>query len=403
MPPALPSRSARLHRCPWMLATAAVLAAAVPARAQESETPIFRQIIEAYQDISTYRATISFQQAERQGRWEISRRTTFVLAVDRVAGRLLVDTPEIRVVVDGTVLRAGGPQFQGRHLEIEVPHPLKYKQLIETVPILAQPMLPDLLMLLGEDPSKHDPNASIESVDPDPDDPEKLPGYMLATPQYRLIARYKPPRLLPLFTAVRWNPRVFNRPESDIMQAVHRIEIHTHNEPLDDAVFAFDINGSHAVSTMAELAGKHRLEGKNAPPMALETTDGSLFRLTESQHPIVLIGFWATWYPGWQRETEVLQRLHTWAIEEDMPLTVITVNVNDDADTVRAKAREAGLTAPVLLGTGKEVVKSYDATQLPRTVLVANGRIARIFEGLQPVEASLKQLIQQRKQAPAPQ
>ena len=46
-----------------------------------------------------------------------------------------------------------------------------------------------------------------------------------------------------------------------------------------------------------------------------------------------------------------------------MPLTVVTVNVNDSADTVREKA--GALTVPILLGAGKEVVKSYDAEQLP--------------------------------------
>ncbi len=375
--------------------------AAVPVAAQDAAPSAFQPLVEAYRNTSTIHATIAFQQAERQGRWELSRRTTFTIAYDRAANRLMVDKPEIRLVVEGGVLRASSPRFRGRHLEIEIPTPLTYPELMAAMPALAQPKLPDLLLLLGEDPSVHDPNSRSETVEPDPDDPEKLPGIMLATSEYRLIARHQPPSYLPQVTAIRWNPRVFNRPDSDVIQAVHRMQVHQHNEPLDDEVFKFDTSGSRAVATMAELAGKHRLEGNPAPPMALDTLDGDLFRLTETEHPFVLIGFWATWYPGWEREVQVMQRLHDWAKQEQMPLTVVTVNVNDAAETVRDKVGEAKLSMPVLLGTGKDVVKSYDAAQLPRSVLIVQGRIARVFEGIEPVEAGLKQMLQQQKQAGA--
>ena len=69
-----------------------VLAAATAAWAQEEAAPpSYDRIVAAYRNTSTYRATIRFQQDERQGRWEISRRTTFSVAFDRAARRLMTD------------------------------------------------------------------------------------------------------------------------------------------------------------------------------------------------------------------------------------------------------------------------------------------------------------------------
>ena len=360
----------------------------------------YDQIIDAYRNTQTYHATIHFQQNEKQGRWDISRRTTFELAFDRDAERLLVDKPGVRVVIDGGILRARSPQFRGRHLEVPVTEPLQYPELVKILPALAQPMLPDLVLLLGEDPSKASPNFKTQPVEPDPNDPEKRPGCLITTPQYTLISRFQSPSYLPLFTAVRWNPRVFQRPDSDILQALHQIELHVHNESLDEATFALDTAGSKAVRTVAELAGRHRLEQKTAPPMALAAVDRSMFRLTEATHRTVLIGFWATWYPGWNTEVEVFERLHAWADKEKMPLTVVTVNVNDSADTVREKAE--ALAVPILLGAGKEVVKSYDAEQLPRAVLVDRGRIVKVFDGMGQAENNLKQMVKHRAATPDP-
>ena len=134
--------------------------------------------------------------------------------------------------------------------------------------------------------------------------------------------------------------------------------------------------------------------GQPAPPIELLQLDGKPFTLGAVTTKITVIHFWASWFPGHGRELAQLDRLATWADTSSKSVTVITVNLQETPDKVRSNLRKLKLTLPVLLATGDTVTTAYDAAQLPRTVIVADGRVSAVLGSLKGNDAALRTRIE---------
>jgi len=369
--------------------------------ADEEGGALRERVLDAYRDTNTYLATITYQMREKRGRWTNTQATDFRIAFDRAGGRLLIDKPDIYVIIDGDKLRMRSARYGGRHLEIDAPQPLTYRNLLTALPMLAQPELPDLMLLLGEDPASEQPDAKIEQAGPAEEDPQKRTRLRIQGSRFMVILHIEKESSLVTLAHVQWNPQVLGRPKTDLIQFRHQAKIENHNDELPADTFRFDIVGSKAVTTLEQLFGRHALLGKPAPAIALTDLQGLPFQLANIQSRMILIGFWATWFPGHQIELEALEAIRTWAAQSGHPLEVISVNLADDRGKAAGEAQKLKLAVPVLLATDAAAADAYDAHELPRSVLLMDGQVAAVFETIGPQMQKLQQFITRAAAKPA--
>jgi len=105
-----------------------------------------------------------------------------------------------------------------------------------------------------------------------------------------------------------------------------------------------------------------------APPFDAVTHDGRVVALSRLKGRVVLVTFWATWCPPCKEELPMFDRLHR--EHESRGLTVLGVNVREDAATVRPFSRALGLTFPLPLDADGNIARQYGVIGLPTTFVI---------------------------------
>jgi thiol-disulfide isomerase/thioredoxin len=108
------------------------------------------------------------------------------------------------------------------------------------------------------------------------------------------------------------------------------------------------------------------IAGEEAPDFALPNMDGEEVKLSDFRGKIVYLNFWATWCGYCDQEMPDLQELSA----ENEDLVVLTVNVRENADTVKAYIEKGGYDFPVLLDIEGEVATRYLITGMPTTYFI---------------------------------
>ena len=114
-----------------------------------------------------------------------------------------------------------------------------------------------------------------------------------------------------------------------------------------------------------------------APSLRLPNLDDEVTDLTDYRGNVVIVNFWATWCPPCRREMPSLERLN---IEmRDEGVTVLAVNIGEDADTVFSflGTVEPSPTFPLLFDKDAASLDEWGVKGLPTTFVVApDGSIA---------------------------
>jgi peroxiredoxin len=117
-----------------------------------------------------------------------------------------------------------------------------------------------------------------------------------------------------------------------------------------------------------------------APDFTLHAMSGSNLRLQEQRGRVVLVNFWATWCGPCREEMPKLNQLYE--KYRSAGFVLLGVNVDDDPRNATAVATKLGVKFPVLLDTDKQVIKSYDVSTMPSTVLIdRDGRVRFLHRG----------------------
>jgi thiol-disulfide isomerase/thioredoxin len=128
-------------------------------------------------------------------------------------------------------------------------------------------------------------------------------------------------------------------------------------------------------------AGDEGLVGRPAPPFVLATADGDAVDLLELRGKVVVIDFWATWCPPCVKALPLLHEVADWVRTEELPVTVLTVNVweianpqeNDpDARLEKVKAfwEKKGFSLPVAMDYSDDTATAYGLTGIPATFVI---------------------------------
>src|SRR5712691_933441 len=115
--------------------------------------------------------------------------------------------------------------------------------------------------------------------------------------------------------------------------------------------------------------------GALAPSVNLPALDGGSRDLAELRGRVVLLNFWATWCIPCRAEMPELQGLSDDL--QDTPFALLTIDLQEEADTITPFRRDLGLRLPVLLDEDGDVTRRYGVRALPATFLIDRDGILR--------------------------
>jgi thiol-disulfide isomerase/thioredoxin len=132
--------------------------------------------------------------------------------------------------------------------------------------------------------------------------------------------------------------------------------------------------------------GGGALVGKPAPPVTLATADGKAFDLADMQGRVVVLDFWASWCGPCMMGLPKLHEVAKWASDEQLPVTVMTINVweirppNPDSPDARLASalktwEKKQFTLPIAMDYGDQVAGAYGIGGIPTTVIIRSDGI----------------------------
>ncbi len=118
-----------------------------------------------------------------------------------------------------------------------------------------------------------------------------------------------------------------------------------------------------ADQSLSEVPGRPAL-----PEFDLVDTDGNRHRSEDYLGQPLVVNFWATWCPPCRAEMPALQR--AWEQLAKDGISVLGINVGEDAETVRSFIDEQPVELPLLLDPDTQASQRWPMRGLPTTFVV---------------------------------
>jgi peroxiredoxin len=130
-----------------------------------------------------------------------------------------------------------------------------------------------------------------------------------------------------------------------------------------------------AFGCITATADTRTLIGKPAPDFALRAIGGPNLRMSEHRGEVVVIAFWSSRCNPCRDSLKELNALNAnWSTAG---LTVIGVNVDDNAQAARDYAGSLAVAYPLLLDPTKQVARAYRIEALPNVVVIDREGLVR--------------------------
>ncbi|MDP2932262.1 MAG: TlpA disulfide reductase family protein [Chloroflexota bacterium] len=126
-----------------------------------------------------------------------------------------------------------------------------------------------------------------------------------------------------------------------------------------------------------------------APDFKLADLNGNTVALSDLRGKPVLLNFWATWCPPCREEVPLIEEINQeWTSKG---LVVLTVSLDDSADTVKDFVQNYGLTFTVLHDREQRVAQTYGIQGIPTTLFIdKDGNIRARTVGAFPNKAAIE-------------
>ncbi len=129
----------------------------------------------------------------------------------------------------------------------------------------------------------------------------------------------------------------------------------------------------------------------------LSDLQGNPVKLSDYKGKTVLVNTWATWCPPCRAEMPDLERYYE--AHKEQGFAILALNAGDPADSAQQFAQSNGLTFPVLLDPGTQVINAMGIHSFPTSVIVgADNQVKAIHVGMftpQSLEAEVTPYITQ--------
>lgn len=380
------------------------------AAATDPASQLQDRIAKAYKDTKQYQSEVSFEMAQKVGKWVSAQRCTISLQFDRENHRLSLDHPHYYLALDGKTLRVKADQIASRHLAVDFAS-VDYDEIRGEFPVIAKaaPFVPDVTLLTAQNPFEALEGKAMTSrrmLEPDAD---KRPGLELAFGDDKITLR------VDAATSMVSSMRIDTKAAAQGGEAsgpvpvtlTYDIKVLSRNQPIDAKRFAFDAGGTVPVATMKEwVTGQaeapHPSQGRNAPAISLKTLDGKDFKLADEKADVIILDFWASWCGPCKMGLPKLQAVADWAKKEKKSVAIYTVNMREDVSKINEYWQSTKFTMPVLVDSEGAASDAYGVEGIPHTVIISKGKIQQVHIGYRDdMESVLKKKIESLLAKPA--
>jgi peroxiredoxin len=114
--------------------------------------------------------------------------------------------------------------------------------------------------------------------------------------------------------------------------------------------------------------------GEKPPDFSGKTPEGQTVSLARLRGRVVLLNFWATWCLPCKEEMPAFEQLHRDLAAQG--LTVLGINVREEASEIREYAKQLSLTFPLVLDPNGKIQTLYGVIGLPTTFLIGRDGMA---------------------------
>ncbi len=400
---------------------AAYLFTAAPLLADDKGQEQIQKTLQAYQDTKQYESHVVITVLQDSGRIKSTATADYNFTFDRDVVKLLNDRTDFFMVIDQGKLSIKSDQIPASFVRIDAPTPLTYEELLKQASFINNIAQPDLLYLTSIMPTLHlggriIENKTWDSLPPRADDPAKRPGIKAPIGSEELTFWIDP--ATQLITQVVRGPGP-NVKDPTKTFTTYDIQIKIHNKDLPKDAFKFDANGliekptveawlaapaaNPAAPPAAEAApGADApapqavpVPGKAAAParepksidpknITLKTLDDKDVKLTDLNAKVVVLTFWESWAKSCHEAMPKMQLVSDWMTESKTPGIYYAVNIREDVKDVKTFLTQNKLTLPVLLDPEGKAGEFFVVNNLPKTVILINGKVFKAFNGLSP-------------------
>ncbi|MEB1807445.1 MAG: thiol-disulfide oxidoreductase ResA [Bacillaceae bacterium] len=120
--------------------------------------------------------------------------------------------------------------------------------------------------------------------------------------------------------------------------------------------------------------------GDKAPNFILTDLNGEQVELANYRGQGVFLNFWGTFCPPCEREMPYME--NQYKIYKEKGVEILAVNVDEPELSVRRFVERYGLSFPIPIDRGTEVLQRYGVVPLPTTFLIdKDGVVTRIITG----------------------
>jgi thiol-disulfide isomerase/thioredoxin len=430
------------------LAALALLGSA-PLRADDKGKEQIEKTIQAYQDTKRYHSRVVVTILQDSGRIKSTSTADYFFAFDRDNLKLLNDRTDFFMIIDQGKLSIKSEQIAGNFAKIDAPNPLTYEELLKSTSFVQNIAQPDMMYLTSVMPTIYlggrlVDNKAWELLPPRADDPAKRPGLKAPIGNEELTYWIDP--------ATQLITQVVRGPGPDIkgptkLYTTYDIQIKLHNNDFPKDTFAFDAKGLTEVASIeAWLAPKppapaqgnphpnpanppapagnvvpppqpvpvpgnaaaappadpaadeaKPIDPKNITLKTLQDKDINLVDLVRIPGTkVVVLTFWESWAKSCQQAMPKMQAVSDWMTENKTPGLYYAVNIREDSKIVKDFLAQNKLTLPVLLDTDGKASEFFIVNNLPKTIVLINGKEFKTFTGLSPnMDREIKSAIQE--------
>ena len=359
------------------------------------------KVEQAYANIDTYQSTVHFTLVQHGERWTLTQESDFFVAIDRLSKSYVIDGPDWTIGDNGTELLFTSVSAPGGYLALPSEN-LIYENTLMVLPFISDPALPDVVMMLSQDPLAVLLPAVGQQVYLAPSNEQPNPGIALVGQSgERMTFRFDPKTyLITSTTMAAPNPQLA-KPTQIIFEMR---EVKT-NQPIDQKALAFDVTGLTKHATVQSLArggqggtpGAARAGGgvqEPVPEISLVDMQGNDVAMADIKNDVIIMEFWATWCPYCAQSIGKLTEVQSWAKENKLPVSVLTVNVGETPEQINAYVKQHSITLPVLRDPQNVTADRMGLQAMPYTVIIHEDKIVHAQSGYHPqMDEQLQQLV----------